>query len=136
MDGIAYFHDVMNQLAMQALAVGCQSPLRMGVLPPCSFVPCTLFPTLTRFTVLLDTPLLIVVLWISSAALPSILALQATLFPGVGCQFLAKRDEIGFALPWHDRQRLGPISRPMVSLPTSSCFGLIQAWPIKTSCTE
>jgi hypothetical protein len=92
MDGVAYFHDVMSQLAMQALAVGCQSPLRMGVLPPCSFVPFTLFPTQTRFAVLLDTPLLIVVLWIISAALPVHLALQATLFPGVGCQFLAKRD--------------------------------------------
>ena len=64
MDGVAYFHDVMSQLAMQALAVGCQSPLRMGVLPPCSFVPFTLFPTQTRCAVLLDTPLLIVVLWI------------------------------------------------------------------------
>ena len=102
MDGVAYFHDVMSQLAMQALEVGCQSPLRMGVLPPGSLVPLALFPTQTRFAVLLHAPLLIVILWMRSVALPVHLALQATLFPGVGCQFIAKRDEIGFALPWHD----------------------------------
>ena len=103
---------VMSQLAMQALAVGGQSSLRVGVLPPGRFVPLALFPAQASLAVLLDTPLLVVVLWIIGAALPLHLALQASFFPGIGCQFLTERDQIGFALAWHNRQRLGAKEAP------------------------
>src|SRR5262245_381387 len=58
LDLLAHFHDVMSQLAMQTLAVGCQSSLRFGMRSPGRFVPLALFPAQTRFPVLLDASFL------------------------------------------------------------------------------
>jgi hypothetical protein len=106
-DCLAHCNDRMSQPAMQALAVSCQSSLRVGVLPPGGLVPLAFFPAQAGLAVLFDTPLLVVVLRVVGAALALHLALQASFVPGIGREFLTERDQIGLSLAWHDRQRGG-----------------------------
>jgi hypothetical protein len=104
-DLLAHLDDVMSQLAMETLAMGCQPSLCVGMLPPGCFVPLALAPTQARFAVLLDTPLLIVVPWIVGTALPIHLTLEATFFAGIGREFLTERDQIRFPIAWNNRER-------------------------------
>jgi len=67
---------------MQTLAVGCQSAFGVGMLPPGRFVPLALFPMQATF---FDAALLVVVLWMSGAALPVHLALHPSFFPSIRC---------------------------------------------------
>ncbi len=106
MDRVPSLDDVMSELAMQTLAVGGQSSFCIGVLSPGRLVSLAFLPVQARFACFFDTSLLIVVLRIGGPTLAVHLALQATLFPGVGCQFLAKRDQIGFARTSDNGKRL------------------------------
>src|SRR5258708_4884813 len=97
----------MSQLAMQTLAMGCQSSLEHGVLSPGCFVPLALVPAQAGVSVLFDTTQLIIVFGIVCASLPLHLALQAPFFAGIGGQFLTEGHELGFAFAWHHGKRLG-----------------------------
>jgi hypothetical protein len=84
MDRVPHRNDIMSQLAMQALAVGCQSSLRGSVLPSGCFVPLALCPAQAGIAVLLEAPFLVVVLRVVGASLPLHLALQLSFFPSIG----------------------------------------------------
>ena len=134
-DRVTHLRDSMSQMSMQTLAMGGQFSLRIGVLSPGRFVPLALFPAQAGGAVLLDTALFVEVVGIISAALAIHFALQAPFFPGIRGQFLAERDQVGFALTWHNRERgRADIQSDDVVL-HSSCLGLTNAWPSKTSCT-
>ena len=103
-NGGTHLRDTMSEMSMQTLAVGGQFSLRSGVLSPGRFVPLAFFPAQTGGAVLLDTALFVVVVGISSAALAVHCARHSPFFPGIRCQFLAERDQVGFALTRHNRQ--------------------------------
>lgn len=105
MDALAHLHDLMGQLAMQALAVGSQLAFSVGMASPGRFVPLAFFPGQTP--AFFDPTLLVVVFRIVGSALAIQLALQSSLCSRVGDDFLTERHEVGFALAWHDGQRLG-----------------------------
>src|SRR5215471_2280870 len=78
-DGGAYLRDAMGQVPMQTLAVGGESALGVGVLPPGGFVPLALFPTPAA---LFDPTVFIIMVGIIGPTLPIHLALQLSLFAG------------------------------------------------------
>lgn len=85
---------------MQALAVCSQFALAVGMLSPRRLVLLALFPLLVAF---FYPSLLVKIVGFRGAPLPIHLALQAPLLAGIGPQLLAKCDESGLALAWHDR---------------------------------
>jgi hypothetical protein len=74
----AHRNDVMGELAVQTLAMGCEFAFRVGVLSPSRLVPLALLPATARFAVFLDTSLLVIVLRVIGVSLPLQLALEAS----------------------------------------------------------
>src|SRR5215472_14820900 len=103
-DRVAQSNDIMGELAVETLAVGCEAALRGGVRSPGRLVPLALAPAQARFAVFLDASLPVIVLRVIGASLPLHLALQAPLCAGIGGQFLAVRDQVRLALASHDGQ--------------------------------
>jgi hypothetical protein len=101
-DGGAYLRDAMGQVPMQTLAVGGESALGVGVLPPGGFVSLALFPTQAAF---FDLTVFIIIVGIIGATLPVHLTLHLSLFAGRGRQVFAERDQIGSSLLGHNCQR-------------------------------
>ena len=92
----------MSQVAMETLAVGCQSAFGVGMLSPGRLVPLALFPVQATF---FHTSLFIIIVGIIGASLPVHFALQSPFFPAIGRELLAERDQTGSARSWHNRQR-------------------------------
>src|SRR5215469_8865560 len=75
-DLLAHFHDVMGQLAVQTLAMGCQFALCLSMVSAGLLIPFALFPREMFFALFLDTAFLIVVLRVIRTSLPLHLALH------------------------------------------------------------
>ncbi len=84
MDRIPHLDEIMSQLAVQTLTVGCYSTLGIGVLSPGCLIAFALLPAQEVFAVLLHAPFLVVVLGIVGASLAVHLALQSSFFAGIG----------------------------------------------------
>src|SRR5215469_5593785 len=86
-DRVAQSNDIMGELAVETLAVGCEAALRGDVRSPGRLVPLALAPKQARFAVFLDASLPVIVLRVIGASLPLHLALQSPFFPGIRSQF-------------------------------------------------
>src|SRR5215469_4297189 len=84
-DRVAHRNDVMSQLAVQTLAVGCYSALYVGVLPPGCLIAFAVLPAQAGFACFLDAAQLVIVVGIVGTTLPLHLALEASFFSGIWC---------------------------------------------------
>ena len=135
-DGGAHGHDLVDEAAMQALAVGGKPAFSGRLTPPGGKIPLALFPLQTLLPMTLDAPALIEVLRVVGAALAVHLALQTPDGLGIGGQLGAEElARVGclLAARWQAWRAPGPAQS--VSLPTA-CLGFWEGTPSSASCTK
>jgi hypothetical protein len=100
----AHPHQVVDQFAVLALAMGCKLALSTGMSATNGQVALAVLPSQPVPAVLFHPTLLVVVFGIGGPALSLHLALQAPLLPAIRLQLLAERLELHSPLTREDRQ--------------------------------
>ena len=85
-DGVPHGYDLVDEAAMQTLAMSSQSALAGRFAPPGGEVPLALFPPQALLPAFFDAPLRIEVVGVVGAPLPVHLALEPSNGLGIGCQ--------------------------------------------------
>src|SRR5579862_700733 len=101
-DRVSNGYDLVDQAAMQALAVRGESALTGSLAPPGGQIPLAVFPLQALLPTLLDASLFIVVVRVVGPALSLHLALEPPDRLGIGCQFGTEQIQAWGALTGHD----------------------------------
>src|SRR5205807_6580472 len=104
----AHPHQVIDQLAVQALAMRRQLAFLGGMSAACRLIATAVVPVQATVAVLLDSAPLVVVVRVGGASLPLHFALQPALLADSWAQFLTELDQVGFPFTRHHRERRGP----------------------------
>ncbi len=104
---IAHAHQVIDQFAVQALAMRRQLAFLGGMAAACSLIAAAVVPVEATFAVLVNAAPLVVVVRVVGAALPLHLALQSALLADIWAQFLTELDQLCFPCTRHHRERRG-----------------------------
>src|SRR6266566_6739296 len=104
--------NLIRKPTVQALAVGGQCAFLVGEPAPGRLVAPAVLPGEAPFAARLDAAPSVVVLRVVGTALPVKFALQASLFPRIGSEFFAQRDQVGLCLTRYHRKGRGTQVQP------------------------
>jgi hypothetical protein len=134
-DGLAHGHDLVDETAMQALAVSSEPAFAGGFAPPGSQKALTVLPCQAPLPLFLDPPLLIEVLRVVGATLAVHLALQSSNRLDIRCQLGAEELQAWCAFTGDDG-KCGGSQIQANGVAADRVFGLLGGDPLQCKLNE